>query len=81
MNKNPLINETLLQMKYARIISLLADRLSITHPQALDLFYSSKVYEYMSRHEYHLHNRSDAYVVDELLIELGKLVDNSGSFG
>ncbi len=70
MNENPLINETLLQMKYARVVSLLADRLSISHERSLDLFYNSDTYSFLSRKMYHLHNMSDAYIVDEILLEL-----------
>ena len=46
-NTNHLVNETLLQMKYARVVSLLAERLDISEPRALDLFYNSKTYQYM----------------------------------
>lgn len=70
MNENPLINETLLQMKYSRVISLLAKCLEVAHPRALDLFYHSDTYYYLSRKEYHLHNMSDAYLVDEIMEEL-----------
>lgn len=35
MTHNPLINETLLQMKFARVVSLLAKRLGITEEEAL----------------------------------------------
>lgn len=44
MNGNPLINETLLQMKYARVISLLAQRLGISDENAMAVFYNSKTY-------------------------------------
>lgn len=73
MNENPLINETLLQMKYARIISLLAKQLDISHPRALEIFYNSETYSYMSRKMYHLHNMSDAYLVDEIMLELQRI--------
>lgn len=69
-NPSPLINETLLQMKYARVIGLLAKRLDVSHPRALDLFYRSDTYYYLSHKEYHLHNMSDAYLVDEIMEEL-----------
>ena len=65
-----LVNETLLQMKYARVVSLLAERLGIDEVRALDLFYTSKTYSYLSNRMYHLHNMSDAYLVDELVKEL-----------
>lgn len=70
MVKNPLINETLLQMKFARVVSLLAKTLGISQERALDIFYSSETYKCLSNLEYHLHNRSDAYLVDEIILEL-----------
>ena len=70
MNEHPLINETLLQMKYARVISLLAETLGSGDDRALELFYMSDTYRYLSRKMYHLHNMSDAYLVDEIILEL-----------
>ena len=70
MNENPLINETLLQMKYARIVTLLSEQLDISPQRALDIFYNSSTYGYLTRNMYHLHNMSDAYLVDEVLLEL-----------
>ena len=70
MNENPLINETLLQMKYARIVSLLAKTLGISQERALEVFYTSDTYGYLSKKMYHLHNMSDAYLVDEIILEL-----------
>lgn len=67
---NPLINETLLQMKYARVIGLLAQRLNISHSHSLEMFYSSDIYRYLEQGLYHLHNMSDAYIVDEIMLEL-----------
>ncbi len=70
MADNPLINGTLLQMKYARVVSLLADTLRVSHEHALGLFYTSDTYTYLNRKMYHLHNMSDAYLVDEIMLEL-----------
>ena len=70
MNEKPLINETLLQMKYARIVTLLSEKLNISPQRALDIFYNSSTYGYLTRSMYHLHNMSDAYLVDEVLLEL-----------
>lgn len=70
MNENLLINETLLQMKFARIITLLSERLVISPQRALDIFYNSSTYRYLSQRMYHLHNMSDAYLVDEIVLEL-----------
>ena len=49
MTESPLINETLLQMKYARIITLLSERLGIDPQRALDIFYNSSTYGYLSQ--------------------------------
>ncbi len=70
MKHSPLINETLLQMKYARIISLLAERLDITADRALELFYNSKTYSHLDQLQHNLHNMSDNYLADEILTEL-----------
>ena len=70
MNEHPFIDETLLQMKYARVVSLLAETLDISDERALDLFYTSDTYSYLSRKKYHLHNMSDAYLVGEIILEL-----------
>lgn len=68
--ENHLINETLLQMKYSRVVSLLAETLGISQERALGLFYNSDTYRYLSQKMYHLHNMGDAYLVDEIIREL-----------
>jgi len=70
MEENNLINETLLQMKYARVITLLAERLNISQQEALGLFYESETYTHLSNKSNRLHNMSDAFLADELIIEL-----------
>ena len=70
MSDHSLINETLLQMKYARVVSLLAETLNIFQERALDLFYNSDTYKYLSKKMYHLHNMGDVYLVDEIILEL-----------
>ena len=60
---------TLLQMKYARIISLLAKQANIDEEKALELFYNSKTYMLMSKGISDFHCLSDAYLVDEILLE------------
>lgn len=70
MEQNTLVNETLLQMKYARVIGLLAERLQITRPKALEVFYNSDTYTNLRNKANHLHNMSDAFLVDELMLEL-----------
>ena len=70
MNTPNLVNDTLLHMTYARIIDLLATELGITHPHALEVCYETDTYRYLSKKMYHLHNKSDAYLVDEIMLEL-----------
>lgn len=70
MPNHDLINKTLLQMKYARVVSLLAETLNISQARALDLFYNSDTYRYLSQKMYHFHNMGDAYLVDEIILEL-----------
>ena len=70
MESNPLINETLLQMKYARVVNLIAEKLDIPHPQALEIFYDSKTYQDLSDLRNHLHNMSDAYLAEEIINEI-----------
>ena len=60
----------LLQKKYARIIALLAERLSTTTMRALDLFYHSDTYALMREGVADMHCRSDLYLVDEIVDEL-----------
>ena len=62
-------NEILLQMKYARIINGLAERLHIDNRKALRLFYESNTYVYLWKKVGDLHCMSDAYLIDELMIE------------
>ena len=63
MNEQPLINETLLQMKYARVVSLLAETLGISDDRALELFYTSDTYTYLSRKMYHLAARCIIFTI------------------
>ncbi len=70
MNEHSLIDDTLLQMKYARVVSLLADTLGIDDERALNLFYTSDTYTCLSEKKNYLHNMSDAYLVDEIILEL-----------
>lgn len=69
MAKEVQINETLLQMKFARVIGLLAERTHLSLPKALEMFYNSKTYSNLCDKANHLHNMSDAYLADEVLLE------------
>ena len=49
---------------------MLAEFLQIDAERALDLFYSTKVYQQLSKPEYGLQLMSDQYIVDEIINEL-----------
>jgi len=49
---------------------LLADTLKISPERALDLYYSTKVYEQMTDPKYGLRLMSDDYILEELIEEL-----------
>ena len=60
---------TLLQMKYARIISLLSKKANIDEEKAMELFYKSNTYTFMSKGISDFHCLSDAYLVEEIMLE------------
>ena len=65
MNANPI----LLQKKYARVVSLFAEKRQLTLEEALDFFYHSFVYQLVSEGCADMHCRSDAYLAEELVLE------------
>ena len=65
MNADPV----LLQMKYSRIVALLAKRKNISLMDALSIFYHSQVYQLMSEGISDMHCMSDEYLVQELMME------------
>lgn len=60
---------TLLQMKYARIISLLSKKANIDVEKAMKIFYQSNTYMLMSKGVSDFHCLSDAYLAEEILLE------------
>ena len=62
-------NRIILDMKYARIIEILAQRLNITREDAMDLFYNSPVFELIDKGVADMHCRSDQYLADEIIKE------------
>ncbi len=63
-------NPTLLQRKYARIIRLIAEHLSLPNEQAFDLFYRSKTFELISEGVADMHCLSDEYLAEEVEREI-----------
>ena len=65
-------DKTLLQMKYARIIALIAQKAGIDSEKAMDWFYNSNTYMFMSEGISDFHCLSDAYLAEEVLLEQKK---------
>jgi urease accessory protein UreF len=61
MNANPI----LLQMKYARVVSLFAKQEGISLDRALELFYHSRLYQLVKNGVSDMHCMSDEYLVEE----------------
>lgn len=64
-----LADKAVLQMKYARIVRLFADKLQISYEDALAFFYDSDTYRLISNGVADMHCLSDEYLSDELLME------------
>ena len=56
----------LLQKKYTRLVSMLAEKKNISYNEALELFYHSFVYKLMKEGVSDMHCRSDLYLLEEL---------------
>ena len=64
------MRDTVLWRKQSRIVMMLANALQIDVERALDIFYSTKVYQQLSDPKYGLHLMSDDYILEELIDEL-----------
>lgn len=62
-------DKIILQMKYARIVRLFADRVKMPYEDALGLFYDSNLYKMMNEGIADMHCLSDEYLADELMQE------------
>ena len=65
-------NPILLQMKYARIVDLFAQKAGLSLEKALDFFYHSLEYDLISEGVSDLHCMSDDYLAEDLLEEYQK---------
>lgn len=65
MNANP----TLLQMKYARVVSLFAKTAEISLDEALAFFYCSELYRLVKNGVSDMHCMSDLYLTEDLMEE------------
>lgn len=69
------MRDSVLWRKQSRIIMLLAEALQIDAERALDIFYSTKVYQQLSDPKYGLQLMSDGYIMEELIKELRSTTD------
>lgn len=58
--------QTVLQMKYARIIQIFAQKAGLSYEQAMDIFYNSQTFCLLEKGVADIHCRSDFYIADEL---------------
>lgn len=61
--------QTILQMKYTRIIEAMSEMRGINLEQAMDIFYNSQTFNLISNGIADLHCRSDQYLAEEILME------------
>lgn len=61
--------QTILQMKYARIIRCMSEMYGLTLEEAMNRFYTSRTLEFIREGVSDLHCRSDKYLADEVMME------------
>lgn len=66
------MRDNVLWRKQSRIIMLLAETLHISAERALDLFYSTEVYQQLTNSKSWLQLMSDQYILEDLINELRK---------
>lgn len=64
------MRDTVLWRKQSHIIMMLAEALQIDAERALDLFYSTKIYQQLSDPKYGLQLMSDQYILDDIISEI-----------
>ncbi len=64
------MRDNVLWRKQSRIIMLLAEALHISAERALDLFYSTEVYQQLTNPKTGLQLMSDQYILEDLIHEL-----------
>lgn len=66
------MRDNVLWRKQSRIIMLLAETLHISAERALDLFYSTEIYQQLTNSKSGLQLMSDQYILEDLINELRK---------
>lgn len=71
-------NATLLQMKYARVVGLFAQKAEITLSDVLTFFYHSDLYRLVKNGVSDMHCMSDMYLAEELQEEYNEKKKSEG---
>ena len=66
------MRDNVLWRKQSRIIMMLAETLHISAERALDMFYSTQVYQQLTNPKFGLQLMSDQYILEDLINELRK---------
>ena len=66
------MRDNVLWRKISHIVMILAEELAIDTEKALDIFYTSKVYQQLSDERYGLYLMSDKYIVEDILNEINQ---------
>lgn len=72
MTDTGLGKQTVLQLKYARIIKCIAERANISVEDAMRIFYNSETMHLIQEGVADLHCRSDQYLAGEILQEMAE---------
>ena len=62
-------DKNILQMKYARIVKLFAERANLPYEDALGIFYDSVTFTLINEGVADMHCFSDNYLAEELFLE------------
>lgn len=63
------VTNTILQIKYARIISILSNTMCIPIEDAMQMFYKSMTFRFMGQKSTGLYTMSDKYLAEEIMLE------------
>ena len=66
-----MLSDLLMWNKIGRIATILADKLGLSPLEALHVFYSSPVCDYLHDPKTGLYTYGDAYIADEVIMFLG----------
>ena len=64
------MRDQVLWRKISRIIMLLARQLEVSPQRALEIFYETRVSDRLHDPRYGLHLMSDAYILEDIILEL-----------